>query len=95
MRRILQSDTAVTAAASCQVCRFWDRYGDSQLGAHLGDCRRHPPRISETLLKQRMPGRGIALDEVELELTLYPPSAFPVTHEESWCGEHQTIGIEA
>ncbi len=80
----------MNAGEKCARCRFWDRYdegGEHSLSSKIGDCRRHPPQISEALLDQGMPGRGIPLADIELELAVYPASAFPVTHETSWCGE--------
>ena len=86
----------MSAPESCAGCRFWDRYegSASSLSTDKGDCRRRSPLISETLLRERMPGRGIPIAEVELELDIYVASAFPVTHESSWCGDFQSLAPE-
>jgi hypothetical protein len=80
----------------CQDCCFWDRY-ESDGGAHalnkdLGDCRRNPPPISEQILVRVMPGFGIPQTD-DLELNVYAASAFPVTHQESWCGRFKPLPI--
>jgi len=79
----------MAAGSTCTTCLFWDRYegGPHSLSKKLGDCRRRPPLISETLMARRMPGAGIELSD-EMELDVYVASAFPVTHETSWCGEY-------
>lgn len=86
----------MSAPVSCAGCRFWDRYdgGAHSFSTDKGDCRRRPPVISETLLKQRMPGRGISITDQEIELDVYVASAFPVTHGESWCGDFETPAPE-
>ncbi len=74
---------------TCSTCLYWDRYtgGPHSMSTDLGDCRRRPPVISETLMARRMPGPGTELQD-ELELDIYVASSFPVTHETSWCGDH-------
>jgi hypothetical protein len=87
----------MSAREACLRCRFWDRYDEGSehgLSFDKGDCRRRPPAISETLLRERLPGRGIPLAEVELELDIYVASAFPVTHELSWCGDFEAPAPE-
>lgn len=74
---------------TCSECRFWDRYTEGQLSTDKGDCRRRPPMINDRIMQYRMPGRGLG-DWNEMELDLYVASAFPVTHETSWCGEFAT-----
>ena len=60
----------------------------------IGDCRRRAPRISEELLRRSLPGPGF--DQFEsLADNLYIPSAFPVTHTASWCGEYEPKGTAA
>ncbi len=71
----------------CEGCRFWDRY-EGSLSTSVGDCRFNPPAISDVILKAMLPGpRCDPLDEQEL--SLYPASAFPITHAESWCGRFE------
>ena len=73
-------------AEACQNCRFWDR---SERAAELiGDCRRHPPRISETLAQAYLPARSGGIDWEALDDIVYSASSFPFTHEDSWCGEY-------
>lgn len=76
---------------TCSTCLYWDQYtgGPHSMSADLGDCRRRPPLISETLMARRMPGAGVEMS-TELELDVYVASAFPVTHKTSWCGDHST-----
>lgn len=87
---------AMTARESCAGCRFWDRYDDEGLlesQRRVGDCRRRPPLISETIVARVMPpphyNSGVGLADAMEPETLYIASAFPVTHEESWCGEFE------
>ncbi|WP_260597839.1 hypothetical protein [Sphingomonas endolithica] len=82
------------APETCADCRFWDRYTDAGLldsQRRVGDCRRRPPLIIETVLSRSMIvpsfGMQVELDEAIEPLTIYAASAFPVTHEKSWCGE--------
>jgi hypothetical protein len=73
---------------TCANCRFWDRYDDDHVVAarSKGDCRRRPPRVSDAILGLRDP----EVDDIDDRFIseLYLASAFPVTHETSWCGEH-------
>jgi hypothetical protein len=80
---------SVTRRQTCAACRHWDRYegGEGSLSTNKGDCRRHPPRISEALLTRHLPGLSVDMNGYELELDIYTASAFPVTHETSLCGE--------
>ena len=59
----------------------------------MGDCRRNPPRLSETLIARCMTppsySGGVGLEDAMEPTTLYAASAFPVTHEKSWCGEFE------
>ena len=89
------------AELACATCRFWDRYADTHLldsQRRAGDCRRHPPRLSETILARVMPtpqyNRGVDLNDATEPSTLYVASAFPVTHETSWCGEFAQAAAE-
>ena len=90
------------APDTCASCRFWDRYTDDGLlesQRRVGDCRRQPPRISETILSRFMtvPSIGLHVDASEAAepLTIYAASAFPVTHQTSWCGDFDPTGGEA
>lgn len=78
-------------ADACQSCRFWDRYvgGPTSLSNDLGDCRFNPPAISQAILAACLPGGRCDPLDGELVLTLYPASAFPVTHEDTWCGRFE------
>lgn len=67
----------------CGNCRFWNREGPDDDQA---DCRRHPPRVSETLLRANLESGGLQWFEVE-DLLLH--SIFPTTDVDSWCGEHE------
>lgn len=75
---------------TCSTCRFWDRYGtDYGDSAQLkGDCRRQPPAISNALLGARLKDGGFDDIDDPFVLSVYLSSAFPVTHEASWCGEY-------
>lgn len=84
---------------TCADCRFWDRYTDTDLldsQRRVGDCRRRPPLISDTVLSRFMtvPSFGLQVDpnEATEPLTIYAASAFPVTHERSWCGDYSNGG---
>lgn len=78
----------------CENCRFWDAYTDASAyydnirPGEIGDCRRRAPRISEELLRRTLPGPNSEQFDA-LANNLYVPSAFPVTAQESWCGEYE------
>jgi hypothetical protein len=78
-------------ADTCASCRFWDRSKTSS--EKVGDCRRRGPQINVELLRLHLPGRKVSWDS--LDDHVYEASTFPVTHEESWCGEHEHPGSEA
>jgi hypothetical protein len=87
---------------TCASCRFWDRYTDEGLlesQRRVGDCRRQPPLISETILSRFMTvlsfGLQVDASEATEPLALYAASAFAVTHQTSWCGEFDPINAEA
>lgn len=73
---------------TCETCRHWDRYADSDISKSLGDCRYNPPRINEAMLARVLPGMSIALSDCDdIERDIYIASAFPVTHQGSECGK--------
>ena len=85
---------------ACANCRFWDvyeagsAYYDKVGEVDVGECRRRAPCISDELLRRTMPWPGC--DQFEsLANILYLPSAFPVTHEGSWCGEYEPQRVGA
>lgn len=93
----------MTGAASalptqcCRKCRFWDVYTDGLNAADLGDCRRRPPLIDKTIMERTLitptygldSGRDSGFSEM-IESALHRASAFPVTGEESWCGDFES-----
>jgi hypothetical protein len=78
-------------ADACATCRHWGRYEAGSLSTDLGDCRRYPPKISETLLARLLPG-GLCDPRDELELSVYGASAFPVMNKADACGEYAPKG---
>jgi hypothetical protein len=86
---------------TCYSCRYWDQYTDEHLldsQRRTGDCRRRPPLLNEVILARVMPSprynSGVELDDAMEPTTLYAASAFPVTHETSWCGEFAGNGAD-
>jgi hypothetical protein len=76
----------------CETCRFWDPSDEPFHKKEIGDCRRNPPLINDTLLRLhlRPPTIGGAMHEQEeLETDIYTASAFPMTHAASWCGRFE------
>ena len=69
-------------AQSCKTCRFWM---DTETSAHdpIGLCRRRPPRIIETLFKDR---EKWSTDEL-----VAGASEFPITPGWQWCGKFEPM----
>ena len=77
------------APEACLNCKFWDVY-PGEIGDQVGDCRRNPPTLN---------GHALAALSTHFQLSeslmdpanLYTASAFPATHQTSWCGHYQEI----
>lgn len=68
---------------SCGNCRFWNREGKDDDQA---DCRRHPPKVSDALLRADLDDDKVQWFELD-DLVLH--SIFPMTDVGGWCGEHE------
>ena len=96
----------MATCARCDNCRSWvrldpgDLYQDEERmlledgQSFVGTCRRHPPTVDGTALHHlavaRMARTSHANDD-HANAHLWEASRWPVTYEDDWCGDHQSV----
>lgn len=79
----------------CGNCRFWMKRTDHAAGG--GYCRRYPPFFPSGLHVHENLSR-IARADHRFEIALssgFLNDAWPNVHQQSWCGEYQSLGRRA
>lgn len=86
-------------AQRCETCRFWEVVLED---ARFGDCKRHPPQLSDHALRfyaeNPTPDDPEELGLVEESLMLRKARSVdvwfsPVTLNDNWCGEWQPLPL--
>ncbi|MFS0737533.1 hypothetical protein ABC347_10830 [Sphingomonas sp. 1P06PA] len=79
------ADDAAAPAETCCTCMCWRRYPLES----IGDCRRHPPVVSEAMIRSRLMNSSPEFGDAAIEeQDLWGASNFPVTHEADWCADY-------
>lgn len=97
-----QGDEAVSAREmkkpgpmpqECGNCRFWMKRSDHAGEMGGGYCRRYPPHWPSGLNVAR-PIRNHHIADIEPS-PHFLNDAWPMVHQQSWCGEYQRAGRRA
>lgn len=78
----------------CRECVYW--HSDGAGHGESGECRRSPPRIIEKALQVAKEGDGSGRDPGSIiDIWTHEASVWPVTFDDSWCGEWAQKGAES
>jgi len=81
-------------AERCETCRFWQQ---SYEDLHVGQCRRYPPQMCDTVVRYYAKN-PLVKHEYEESDTLAAAGAadpwrFPVLCFDDWCGEYKPLAL--
>lgn len=76
---------------TCGDCRFWSKRSDSAGEMGGGFCRRFPPLMPSGFELHQVSTVGAEIEPS----TVFLNDAWPMVHQQSWCGEYRALESEA